>query len=229
MRDFSNSSLTACPPPGRPACRRAVPDPAHAAPDLRPGRRRGHSARCPKTAPPEPDPVGIRLRNAPESALVFQCTTQVPNEATLRAIRTTATAAQVLVIVDRAVLHRALQLDDGTVPVREVRSLSLPAGPEMAGSIPPAVVNLCAACVTRQGSGTSGGTADLRTLLGRCRALAPVASAVRCARVRQPHALVMPSSELGETENHCDRLQVADFKDSGRRSGIWTTTRGNTK
>ena len=79
-------------PPGR---RRAVPDPAHAAPDLRPGRHRGHLARCPKNALPEPDPAVIRPRNAPESALVLQRTTQVPNEATFRAARATAATAQV--------------------------------------------------------------------------------------------------------------------------------------
>ena len=78
--------------------RRVVPDPAHAAPDLRPGRRRRHSARCPKTAPPEPDLAGTRRRNGPESALVCQRTTQVPNEATLRAASATAAAAQVLVL-----------------------------------------------------------------------------------------------------------------------------------
>ena len=87
----------------------------------------------------------IRPRNAPESALVLQRTTQVPNEATLRATRATAATAQVLVIADTVALHRALQLDDNTVPVREARSLVLPAGPEMAGSLLSAIVNLPAA------------------------------------------------------------------------------------
>ena len=77
--------------------------------------------------------------------MVLQRTTQVPNEATLRAASATAAAAQVLVIVDTVALHRALQLDDSTLPVREARSLVLPAGPEMAGRILPAIVNLRAA------------------------------------------------------------------------------------
>ena len=76
---------------------------------------------------------------------MFQRTTQVSNEATLRAASATAATAQVLVIADTVALHRTLQLDDRTLPVREARSLVLPAGPEMAGRILPAIVNLPAA------------------------------------------------------------------------------------
>ena len=41
-----------------------------------------------------------------------------------------------------AVRHQAHQFDDSTVPVHDARSVFLPAGPEMARCIHPAIVNL---------------------------------------------------------------------------------------
>ena len=86
MREISYSSPTACPPLGRPACRRAVPGPRSRPPDPRPGRRRGHSASRTKTAP------GARSRagpppNSAHSAFVSEIAGQPSNHAALRAAR----------------------------------------------------------------------------------------------------------------------------------------------
>ena len=58
MREFSNSSLFACPPPGRPA----VAAPCSPPPGPGSGRHHRQSARCSKTTAPEPDPGEIRAK-----------------------------------------------------------------------------------------------------------------------------------------------------------------------
>ena len=131
---FLTKSAIACPhQPGR--C--AVSDPARLSPDPRPGRRRGHSAGCTKTASAKPDPLRIRRRNAPHSAPDSENAAQVPNEAALASAAARQTARQGHQVASSKAATRSIRLVRGVLA-----ALPSPAGPEMAGSRFPTIVNL---------------------------------------------------------------------------------------
>lgn len=104
--------------------------------------RPGHAASCTKTAPRSPIPTG----SAPESRPTvpsFLKSRANPIERGRSARRQgRGPARQCLPSVNVTVRHQALQLDDDTVPVRDVRSVFHTAGPEMAGNTLPAIINL---------------------------------------------------------------------------------------
>ena len=112
-------------------------------PDPRPGRCRGHSADCARRPLVHTIFTGSPPRIAPHSALVSENAGQKHRTRPLYAPpRTQFGAPDASQMANTAARHQALQLDDRTGPVRDVRSVFLSAGPEMAGSLLPAIVNL---------------------------------------------------------------------------------------
>ena len=105
------------------------------------GRRRGHSAGRKKKAASDLNPVGSAPRTR-YGRLVSERTTQMSYEAALGAASGAIPRLSALGHAGTAVHHEAHRLGDSTVAVHDVRSVFLPAGPKMAGSTLPAMVNL---------------------------------------------------------------------------------------
>ena len=140
-RIFLHTSPTLVPTSPGQRCR-AVPDPAHHRrcptwPPPRPLRPLQETAACPH------DLDRICARNGAPQPPGFRKRGPSIDEAALGvASGTTAAPQSVVPIVNAAVLHEAHQDDDSAPVHRRPGSVSLPAGPKMAGSLLPAIVNL---------------------------------------------------------------------------------------